>query len=77
MALNFYKISREPLHPQRLRTTASLGQMPRPNVMAWTILGSVQVSSSIFFGYIPAEDLLAHTGALYCSFLRQFHTVSP
>ena len=40
MALEFYKISSEALHLQRLRTTALLGQIQRPHVMALTIRGT-------------------------------------
>ena len=40
MALEFYTISSEPLHLQRLRTTASLDQIQRPHVMALTIRGT-------------------------------------
>lgn len=76
MALNFYKISREPLHPQRLRTSASLGQMPRPNVMAQTILGSVSVSVSIFFGHTPSRGIAGPRGSPIDRFLRHRHTVS-
>lgn len=75
MALNFYKISREPLHPQRLRTSASLGQMPRPSVMAQNVLGSVRVSVSIFFGYTPSRGIAGSHRSPTDRFLRHLHTV--